>query len=209
MRCNVRGCNDATSASNSSKNYVVPSVCVSLDTNNPWWRGSHDSWMQNCNWSEVSCTLVASMRVASGKLPRLAMPHSRHVLCAGKAQNEFSLHRVPRTEYSTLLTLVLLSVSLAHWDTVHDARHNGACVHPAHWVTRITQVGQARSLFCPLWGSAQRSAETPSAVKDELQIFNHGSHPDRPYNDPGWRKLPAPPVMKEHTFRFAGKQLQF
>jgi len=30
-----------------------------LDTNNPRWRGSHDSQMQSRNWRDVSCTLMA------------------------------------------------------------------------------------------------------------------------------------------------------
>jgi len=49
-----RGCNDATSASSSSKNFVVLSVRTSpLDTDNPRWRGSHDSRVQSRNWSDV------------------------------------------------------------------------------------------------------------------------------------------------------------
>ncbi|KYM75975.1 hypothetical protein ALC53_13689 [Atta colombica] len=64
-----RGYNNATSASSSSKNFVVPSVGASpLDTDNPWWRGSRDSRVQSRNWSDVSCTLVASTRVATNDL---------------------------------------------------------------------------------------------------------------------------------------------
>jgi len=65
----LRGCNDATSASNDSKNFVVPSVRVlSLDTDNPRWRGSRNLRVQSCSWSDVSYTLVASTRVATKDL---------------------------------------------------------------------------------------------------------------------------------------------
>jgi len=64
-----RGYNDATSASSSSKNFVVPSVRASpLDTDNPWWRGSRDSRVQSRNWSDISYILVASTRVATNDL---------------------------------------------------------------------------------------------------------------------------------------------
>ena len=59
-----------TSALSGSKNFVVPSVRASpLDTENPRWRGSRDamdSRMQSRNWSDVSCTLVASGEYVSG-----------------------------------------------------------------------------------------------------------------------------------------------
>jgi len=61
-------CNDATSASSSSKNFVVPSVRASpLDTDNPWWRGSRNSRVQSHNCSDISCTL-ASTKVATNDL---------------------------------------------------------------------------------------------------------------------------------------------
>ena len=58
----LRGCNDVTSASSSSKNFVVPSVRRCTQTIS----GGEDSATRGCsrNWSDVSCTLV-STRVAS------------------------------------------------------------------------------------------------------------------------------------------------
>jgi len=70
----------ATSASSSSKNFVVPSVRASpLNTDNPWWRGSRDSRVQSRNWTFHA--LVARTRVATNDLlsGERSMPHSRVV----------------------------------------------------------------------------------------------------------------------------------
>jgi len=37
-----------------------------LDTDNPRWRGSRDSWIQNRNWNDVSYTLMVSNEYANG-----------------------------------------------------------------------------------------------------------------------------------------------
>jgi len=91
-----RGCNDATSASSSSKNFVVPSVrASSLDIDNQWWRGSRDSRVQNRNWSDVSCTLVASTRVATNDLlsGERSTPRSRVIYWQVINSNHIELRR--------------------------------------------------------------------------------------------------------------------
>ena len=120
-------------------------------------RGGEDRTTRECKIEATFRARWWRVREWQRKLSHLAMPHSRHVLYARARRKTNFLC----TEYSILLTLVLLSVSLAHWDTIHDTRHNGACVYPAHWVTRITQIGQARPLFCPPWGVSAAKCWNP------------------------------------------------
>jgi len=122
-------CKDAMSVSSSSKNFVVPSVRTSpLDTDNPRWRGSRDSRVQSRNWSDVSCTLVASGEYVSSNERSLVWreinaPFENHILTAVINSNYIEPQRFLEDASSVL-------------ERVRDAVERYGCVKSKHRIQR-------------------------------------------------------------------------